>query len=264
MGSERAHRRRAHRRCRASPDRSWRRRLGGSRARCPGRRLSVRARRLGEPCRSVLPVAAPRGQRPVTHPRYRDVRDCARARARARRARPLRAARRHVLGGGELRRRHPAAGRAARARRHRDRADAGRDLSGRARLGVRRSLHLRAARGLRRAGRPGAPGGRGPPRRARCRARRRLQPRRTRQRGVPSLWAVLHGPARRHALGRRARLRRAGRPRVGDPERRALGPRLLHRRTAPRRRPRRPRRLAAATCWRSWPTASVRRAHRRS
>ena len=120
------------------------------------------------------------------------------------------------------------------------------DLPGRARLGLRRALHVRAAPGLRRPGGTCAARRRGPPRRARRRARRRLQPHRPRQRGAAGVRAVLHGPARRDAVGRRARLRRAGRARMGDPERGALGPRLRDRRAAPRRRPRGLRRLAPA------------------
>ena len=74
-------------------------------------------------------------------------------RCSARRARALRAARRHLHRGGHLRGGDPAPARARRARRDRDRADAGGDVPGRARLGLRRVLRLRAAPGVRRPGR---------------------------------------------------------------------------------------------------------------
>ena len=53
------------------------------------------------------------------------------------------------------------------------------------------------------------------------------------------------------------RLLAARRARVGDPERRAVGPRLPHRRPAPRRGPRDLRRAPHARPARSWPSASA-------
>ncbi len=165
--------------------------------------------------------------------------------------------------GGDVRRGVRAAAPAARARRHRDRADAGRDLPRRARLGLRRRLHLRAA----------------PRPTAARRASRASSTPRTRaglavildvvynhvgpgNELLDRLRAVLHRPAR-DVLGRGARLRAARRARVGDPERRAVGARLPHRRAAARRDARDLRRQRAARPAPSSPTAcapSTRRA----
>ena len=80
--------------------------------------------------RPVLALAAGGRARPVARRRHGRVRVDGRAgRVAARRARDLRAARRHVHARGHVRRRRPAARRAARARRDRDRADAGRRRS---------------------------------------------------------------------------------------------------------------------------------------
>ncbi len=117
---------------------------------------------------------------------------------------------------------------------------------GEPRLGLRRALRLRAPSGLRRPERPCAARRRSAPRGPRRDPRRRLQPRRPGQRGAARVRPVLHRPLRRDAVGRGDRLRRARRPGVGDPERRALGARLPDRRAAPRRRARRAGRLAAA------------------
>ena len=193
-----------------------------------------------------------------------------RARSRSRRgpgststARPLRAPRRHVLGRGHVRRRHPAAPGAPGARRDRDRADAGRDLPRFPRLGVRRALHLCATAGIRRPGGVGAARRRGASGGARRDPRRRLQPHRPWQRGSARIRAVLHRSARRDAVGRRARLRPGGRPGVGAAERGAVGARLPDRRPPPRRRACGPRRLprarprrAGRPCSRSQPGCS--------
>ena len=170
------------------------------------------------------------------------------ARRLAGRARRLRAARRHVL-------RRPARSTGvaerlrelARARRDGDRADAGRDLPRQPQLGLRRRLHLRAASGLRRPGRAA------PARRRRARGgaggdpRRRLQPHRAGRRRL-SPRSGRTSPTATRRLGRRDRLLAAGRARVGDPERRAVGARLPHRRAAARRDARGLRRLARRTC----------------
>ena len=156
-----------------------------------------------------------------------------------------------------------AAARARGARRHRGRADAGRDLPGRARLGLRRRPHLRAAPRLRRPARARALRRRRPRRRARGDPRRRLQPRRPGLGAARRLRPVLHRPPP-HVLGRRDRLLPAGGARVGDPERRALGPRLPHRRPAARRDARDLRRERAARHGASSPTASAPRIPARS
>ena len=206
------------RRREASPTRA----RAGSRRACAGRRASLDTARLRVD-------ATPAG------------------RPRARRARHLRAARRHVHAPrGRSTASIPRLPRAARARRHRDRADAGRDLPRRARLGLRRRLHLR------RRTRPTA---------ARTGSRGSSTPRTRAGLGVildvvynhvgPGSEALTaFGPyftdRARDVLGRRDRLRAARRARVGAPERRALGARLPRRRAAARRGPRDLRRLAAA------------------
>ena len=78
------------------------------------------------------------------------------------RPRVLRAARRHLHGGRDLRGGHPAPAPAGRARDHRDRADAGRRVPGLAQLGLRRRPPVRAAVHLWRTARPPAPGRRRP------------------------------------------------------------------------------------------------------
>ena len=79
------------------------------------------------------------------------------ARTAARRARALRAARRHVHARGHVRRgRSRGSADARRARRHRDRADAGGPVPRRAQLGLRRRVPLRRRSDLRRPGRPAA------------------------------------------------------------------------------------------------------------
>ena len=161
----------------------------------------------------------------------------------ARRARALRAARRHLHRGRHLRGRDPAPARARRPRRDRDRADAGGDVPRRPRLGVRRDLRLRPAPGLRRPGRAH------PLRRRRARRgprrapRRRLQPRRPRS-PLRRLRPVLHRPPP-HVLGRGDRLLAGRRARVGAAERGVLDPRLPPRRPPPRRHARRLRRPPA-------------------
>ena len=225
--------------------RGRRRRLGGRVPASPGDdyRFVLDGDAWPDPCSRRQPEGV-RG--PVAHRRHGRLRDRARAGARARRARSLRAPRGHVLAGGDLRRRRPAPRRPARARGHRDRADARRDGARQPGLGVRRPLHVGSARGLRRPGRPGPARRRGAPRGSRRRARRRLQPRRPRERGPARLRALLHRPFRRDAVGPGARLRAGRRARVGDPERRALGARVRDRRAAPRRGPRGPGRLGNA------------------
>ena len=74
----------------------------------------------------------------------------------------LRAARRHVHARGDVRGRHPAAARPARAGRHGRRDHAGRPVPGHAQLGLRRRAPLRGAEQLRRPARPAAAGGRLP------------------------------------------------------------------------------------------------------
>ena len=156
----------------------------------------------------------------------------------------LRAARRHVHGGGHVRRRDRAPARPARARDHDDRADARGRLPRPPRLGLRRRLHQRRARPLRRPGGPAAVRRRRPPRGPGGPARRRLQPRRRVRHAGPGVLRPLLHLALRDAVGpgdelRRRRLRR--RPRVGAAERRAVDPRLPPRRAAPRRDPLDPR-----------------------
>ena len=155
----------------------------------------------------------------------------------ARGARPLRAARRHVLERGNVRRSRPASARAARARRHCDRADAGRDVPRQPQLGLRRRSTPSRRTSLRRPGGARAARGRGAPRGPRRHPRRRLQPHRPRLRGDRRVRPVLHRRAR-HVLGRRDRLLAARRARMGDPERGAVDARLPDRRPAPRRRAR--------------------------
>ena len=151
---------------------------------------------------------------------------------------------------------------AARARRHRDRADAGRRVPRPPRLGLRRRLPDRRPVLLRRAARPAEARRRRPPRGPRGDARRRLQPRRRlRHAGAAGVRPVLH-LALRDAVGRgdqlrRRRLRR--RPRVGDPERRAVGARLPPRRPAARRHPRDHRRQPGAPRRRGRPPHRSRR-----
>ena len=200
-------------------------------------------------------LAAPTGRRAraVPHHRHVRLRDRVRAGAHARRARPLRAPRRHLLAGGDVRRRRAAPRWVARARRDGDRADARRHLPGRARLGLRRPLHLGRARGLRGPGGPGSARRRGPPGGARRCARRRLQPPRAGQRGA-DLVRPVRAAEPRDALGPGARLLSGRSARVGDPERRALGARLPGRRTAARRRPRRSTTTRGRTCSPSWPS----------
>ena len=101
-------------------------------------------------------------------------------------------------------------------------------------------------RGLRRARRAR------PPRRRRARARarrdprRRLQPPRPRRRARRRVRPVLHRPATQTFWGDAIDYSPARRPRVGDPERRAVGPRLPRRRAAARRDARDLRRRRAA------------------
>ncbi len=168
----------------------------------------------------------------------------------------LRAARRHLHGRRHVRRRHRRARRPRRPRRHRDRAHADRDLPRRAGVGLRRRLHVGAAPGLRRPGRLRPVGRRRPRPRARGDPRRRLQPRRPGIGGPARVRQLLHGSPR-DLLGRRARLLRRRRARVGDPERRALGGRLPRRRPAPRRHARDLRRRASRTSSPSSLSASV-------
>ena len=128
---------------RRRPPRAGRERLlrrpPGSRPRRP---LPVRRRRE-DAGRSVLALAARRAARRLARARHRHVRMALGPRRRSTRgARDLRAARRCVHAGRNLRRGGRAAARAGRARHHRRRADAGRDLPGRARLGLRRRPHL--------------------------------------------------------------------------------------------------------------------------
>ena len=92
----------------------------------------------------------------------------------------LRAARRHLHPGGDLRRRHPAPAISQGPRRDRHRAHADRAVPRRAELGLRRRLPLRRAELLRRPRRAAASGRRRAPRRASGRPRRRLQPPRPR------------------------------------------------------------------------------------
>ena len=93
------------------------------------------------------------------------------------------------------------------------------------------------ARALRRRGARG---------RARRDPRRRLQPRRAGLGAARAPSGPYFTDAPRHVLGRRDRLRAAGGARVGDPERRAVGARLPHRRPAARRGARDLRRERAA------------------
>ncbi len=90
--------------------------------------------------------------------------------------RPLRAARRHVLARGDLRRGHRPARPPGRPGRRRRRAAAGRRVLRRAGVGLRRRRPVGPAPRLRRARRPQAPGRRLPRPRARRGGRRRLQP----------------------------------------------------------------------------------------
>ena len=90
-------RRRARRR-RARAARGRRRRLGGRAGGRAGRRLPLRARRTGLVARSLLALAAGGRARAVADPRHRAAsRSPSRPGAAARGARPLRAARRHLL-----------------------------------------------------------------------------------------------------------------------------------------------------------------------
>ena len=98
--------------------------------------------------------------------------------ARPARRRDLRAARRHVLARGHVRRRHPVPAGARRPRRDRARADARGRVPGRARLGLRRRLPQRRPVLLRRPARAAAAHRRRPRRRPGGRAGRGLQPRR--------------------------------------------------------------------------------------
>ena len=263
MGPVRALARRAGRRRRRARARRGGGRLLGGRGRSPpGRRLSLRARRPRGVAGPLLPLPARRRPRPVARGRCRRLRDRARSRASTGRARRLRAARGHLLAGGDVRRRDPAARRVARPRSHGDRADARRDVPRAARLGLRRPLHVRAAPGVRRPGGARPPRGRGPPSGPRRSLGRRLQPRRAGERGAPLLRPLFHRPLRRVALGRGARLRRAGRARVGDPERRALGARVRARRAPARRRPRGRGRLVRTCARRARAPRSRRRARR--
>ena len=68
---------------------------------------------------------------------------------------------------------------------------------------------------------------------------------------------VLHRPVTRPRGATRSTSTRARRARVGDPERRALGPRLRRRRPPARRGSRRSRTTPPATCSPSWPSAST-------
>src|SRR5581483_3752803 len=111
----------------------------------------------------------------------------------------------------------------------------------------------RCARPLRRRGPPGRP--RGDPGRG-------LQPPRPRLGGDHRVRPVRHRPSR-DPVGRRDRLFGACRPRVGDPERRALGARLPDRRPAPRRRVRDLRRRPEARACRAPRAASGHAADRR-
>jgi hypothetical protein len=110
--------------------------LRGDLPRGAGRRLLVRPRRERAEARSVLALPARGDLRTLACRRDPDRRQ---ARALARRARDLRAPRRCLLGGGDLRRRHPAPRGVARYRRDGDRADAGATFPG-TRLGLRRRL----------------------------------------------------------------------------------------------------------------------------
>ncbi len=199
-------------------------------------------RRRPDPCSRHQPKGLRGPSRIVDTGRLRVERRAADGRARG--PRRLRDARRLLHRRGDLRRRPRAPAGAARARRHRDRGDAGRRLPRAARLGLRRRLRLRAVRSLRRAGRARPLRRRRPRGGPRGDPRLRLQPpRRLRQQSDDRLRPLLRRrPPDR--LGEGAELRRRAvrsGPRMGDPERRDVGPRLPDRRPAARRRARDPR-----------------------
>ena len=217
----------------------------GRRPRIPGSLLAVPAR--GDP-RAVAGGRATSGAAP---------------RLVARRPRRLRAPRRDVLGGGDVRWRCAVPRRAPRARGDGDRADARRDLSRGSRLGLRRRLRVRAAPRLRR------PGGAGPARRRRARRRpgsdrrRGLQPPRPRIGGADRVRS-LPERGRPDVLGSGSRLLPGGRPRMVDPERALLGRGLRDRRPTARRRSRDPRSFLAHTSSTNSPAACTRRPRTRS
>ena len=107
-----------------------RRRLrGAARRRAPGddyRLLARRRQPLADPCSRWQPEGLRGPSRVLDTAAFAWTRRA--GRGAARRARDLRAARRHVHAGGHLRRGGRAPARAGRARRDRDRADAGRDV----------------------------------------------------------------------------------------------------------------------------------------
>ena len=163
-----------------------------------GRRVSAHRRRPGVASRSVLARPAARCARPVRGRGHGRIRvDGRRLAGRlARRPGRLRAPRRHVRGGRDIRCGRSAAARAARARRNGDRTDAGCDVPRRARLGLRRPLHLCAAPCLRRSRADWRASSTRRMPRARRAARRRLQPCRSRQRSAARVRPVLHEQAR--------------------------------------------------------------------
>ncbi len=112
-------------------------------------------------------------------------------------------------------------------------------------MGLRRPLRRCAASRVRRPRWAGAPRRRGARGGARGAARRRLQPRRPRKRGAPAHSGRTSRAGTRPSGATRSTTASAARARVGDPERRAVGARLPHRRPSARRRARDPRRLAA-------------------
>ena len=118
--------------------------VDGRAARQPLRLLASTAARRGPTharCRS--PTASHGLSAVVDHDAF-DWHDARLARRRPARRRALRAARRHVHGGGHLRRRHRAPRPSRRPRRRRRRADAGRRVLRPPRLGLRRRRPLRA------------------------------------------------------------------------------------------------------------------------
>ncbi len=209
--------------------------LGGRGGR--GHALLVPARRPRSPARSGVAIAARRRARCVAGRRSRGVRlvgpGGAVADARPRRPGGLRAARRHVHRGRDVRRGHRAAAGARRSRRDGDRADADCRVRRQPQLGLRRRRPVRARPRLRHAERPAPSRRRGPPGRPRRAPRSRLQPPRARRRVSRQLQPVLLHDAAREPVGRR-----------GEPGRRAQRPGavVLHREHAalaarvPRRR----------------------------
>ena len=155
-------------------------------------------------------------------------------------ARDLRAARRHVHAGRDVRGCRRTSGRLDRSRHHRRRTDARRGLSRRAQLGLRRCRPLRALGTVRPPGRPArADRSRARPRTRRA-ARRRLQPpgpRRSVRRGVDA--DDLHRPSR-ISVGTRHQFRRAwlrARASADLRQRPALAARVPPGRLADRRHP---------------------------